>query len=142
MMIRINTKDMVALGRIYERLYRLPLFGERLVRAIVRGMGKIVFYSPLSRFKYEETIGGVRRQLEDLCNSIGIPISVIEEEPEHLEFLVHDCPYAYHRSDQQGVCDAVMDLDRVIFRLCGAQLTIQESVVKGAAGCRVRLRKI
>ena len=142
MKIPLNTKQLAVLGRLYDRLYRLPLLGEGLVRFMSRASAKILFYSPLLEFKYEETIDGVKSQLEDLCGSIGIPISVVKEAPDHLEFLVHECPYAYRHSGQQGVCDAVMDLDREVFKLCGAELTILETVVNGAEDCRVRLDKI
>ena len=141
-MIWIKQKQLVVVGRIFEALSQLPLIGEPWLRWVTRSSGKMVFYSPLYPFKREKTIGGVREKLETMCEGIGIPISVIKEEEDRLEFIVHECPYEYHRADQQVVCDAAMDLDRTLFKLCGADLTIEESVVCGAKECRILLKMI
>ncbi len=138
----IESKHMILLGKIFETLYRTPLVGETIVRIMARSFGRMIFYSPLLDFKRSDTVSGVRRQLEALTSNIGIPISVTREGGDELEFLVHQCPYRFCRSDQQGVCDAAMDIDRLLFRLCGAELIILEASVHGAPECKILMRKI
>jgi len=138
----LSSKYTIRSGRFFEILYQTPLVGEFVVRSISRVMGKILFYSPWLSFYRSDTMSGIRKQLVELTSSIGIPISVIQEGEKELQFLVHQCPYRYIRSDQQGVCDAIMDVDRSLFKLCGAELIIQESMVHGAPDCKILLRKL
>ncbi len=131
-----------SVGKFHQRIYRLPMVGEPLVRGLTRRLGKIFFYSPLSYFKRVDTIAEVKKLLIRLCNQFEISIDIIKVEDDSLEFFVNKCPYGYCQSNQLEVCDAAMDLDRVLFRLSGAELIIQESVVSGASKCRVMLRMI
>ena len=131
-----------SVGRFNQNLHRLPMVGEPLVRGLNRNLGKIFFYSPLTFFKRADTIGEVKKFLIRLCDQFGISIDITKVEDDSLEFFVNKCPYGYCQSDQLGVCDAAMDLDRVLFRLSGAELIIQESIVSGAPKCRILLRRI
>ncbi len=139
---RLTSRHTILSGKFFEVLYKTPLVGEFVVRCITRSLGRIMFYSPLLGFYRTDTISGIKKQLEALTDNVGIPISIIKEGEEELQFLVHQCPYRYCRPDQQGVCDAIMDIDRYLFRLCGAELIIQDATVFGASECKILMRKI
>ncbi len=139
---RLTSRQTISSGRFFETLYKIPFGGEFIVRCITRSLGRIMFHSPLLGFYRADTMSGIKEQLESLTHNVKIPISIIKEEEEELQFLVHQCPYRYCRPDQQGVCDAIMDIDRYLFRLCGVELIIQDATVFGAAECRILLRKI
>jgi len=133
-------KFMLALGRFYERLYRLPA-GEKLVRGWCRNLGRMAFYSP-SGMKRSETLAGVRDTLINSCRRMGFKVELSYEQPDHFEFFVLECPYGFKHPDHQGVCDAAMDMDRVMFRLCGGDLRVQETIPGGAPKCRVTMHKV
>jgi hypothetical protein len=139
-----TNRVMAALGKTYEGLYKLPVLGNPLVRGINRGIARMIFNGPLIRRKRHETIESFKADFMRLIDMMKVPIEIIKgtEGPDGFEFYVHSCPYGFHRRDQQGVCDAAMDMDRLIFRLMGAELEIKESVVKGAPKCRMRMHKI
>ena len=132
-------KFMSRMGRFYERLYPLPALGEPMVRGINRGIARMNFYGPLLGLKRHDSVDGFKKQFLRLIEMMQLPIEIIAESegPNGFEFYVHSCPYGYHRPDQQGVCDAAMDMDRVLFKLMGADLTILEAAVQGAPRCRV-----
>ena len=60
--------------------------------------------------------------------------------PDSFEFYVNGCPYGFKRPDQATACDAAMEMDRKLFRLLGAELTILESAPEGAQKCRMVMR--
>lgn len=138
------TRLMTVLGKIYERLYRIPVAGETLVRGINRGIARASFNSPVVRRKRHTDIQSLKADFLRLLDMMKIPVEIIEgsEGPERFEFYVLGCPYGFHRADQQGVCDAAMDMDRLLFRLMGAELTVQEAVVQGFPRCRILMRLV
>ncbi len=134
-------KYILAIGKFYELLYRLPLVGEWLVRSFVRSMGRIGFYFSKDLHR-NDSIQGVKEDLVRSCKKMGILIEVSKEKADKFEFFVLECPYGYKRPDQQGVCDAAMDMDRVVFRLCGGNLVVEETIPAGAKNCRITMHKI
>ena len=65
----------------------------------------------------------------------------------HVDHAVHVlelpyCPYGFTRADQQRPCDTAMDMDRIMFRRCGAELTIEETIPGGASRCRMLIRQL
>ncbi|UCD86058.1 MAG: hypothetical protein JSU92_07660, partial [Deltaproteobacteria bacterium] len=87
-------KFMLSLGRFYERLYRLPLIGERLVRSFVSTMGKMGFYFSKDLHR-NDTIQGVKEDLVRACKKMGFLIEVSKEEADKFEFIVLECPYGF-----------------------------------------------
>jgi hypothetical protein len=140
---KIQKGFMHGMGKYYELLYKLPL-GEKIVRTYTRGLGKLIFYSPGSGARRQKNIDGVRKILVDMCSKMNFNLELIKEsiKPSSFEFYVNECPYNFNRSDQQGVCDAAMDMDREMFRLIGGELIILESTVKGAPKCRILMKWI
>lgn len=134
-------KFFLSLGRFYERLYRVPGVGESLVRGFCRNLGRISFYSP-SGLKRSDNLPGVKATLVESCRKMGFKMELSGEKPDQFEFFVLECPYGYHRPEQQGVCDAAMDMDRVMFRLCGGDLRVEETIPGGAPKCRITMHKI
>jgi len=137
-------RAMALAGRNYQRLFKIPGLGEPLVRGINRVIARISFYSPIFGLKHHDSMEGFKEDFIKLAEMTKLPVEIIEETvgPGRFEFYVHSCPYGYHRPDQQGVCDAAMDMDRVLFRLMGAELVIEESAVSGAPRCRISMNKI
>jgi len=126
-------------GKVNELYYRLPVIGKSLVVALNRIAGHIIFYTMFSWTSRRKSIHSVRKVVIQICNMMKISIEMPDNEagPDGFEFFVDPCPYGFHREDQQGVCDAAMDLDRVIFRHLGAELIIRESIPGGAPKCRI-----
>ncbi len=135
---------MIQLGKLYEALFQLPYIGETLVRKWVRGLGTIVYYAPFSGVSRQANLEGVKSTLERMVRIMKFDVEILNdsEEPDSFEFLVHCCPYGYNRADQQGVCDAAMDMDRVMFRHVGAEMIIKEAIVYGAPACRVQMKDL
>lgn len=132
------------LGKIYERLYRVPVAGETLLRGINRAIARAGFNSPVVRRRRHNDIQSLKADFLRLLYLMKIPVEIIEgsEGPRQFEFYVNACPYGFYRADQQGVCDAAMDMDRLLFRLMGAELTVQEAVVQGFPRCRILMRML
>ena len=130
------------LGKFDQLLYHLPWGGEKIVRGLNRTFGKINFHSPISGLKWRDSIEEVKADLLRLCGIMNFQVEISWEEPDQFEFFVLECPYGFHRPDQQGVCDAAMDLDRTMFRLCGAELIVKETIPAGAPKCRQIMKKI
>ena len=134
-------KMMASTGRFYELLFKIPIIGEPLVKGINRGLGHLNFRNPMLKAERCDTIDEVIAYLRQAIDLMKFPIEIIEDSitEDSFEIYVHHCPYGYHRPDQQGVCDAAMDMDRVLFRNLGADLVIQESAVFGAPKCHIKM---
>ena len=137
-------KGMARMGKFYERLFKIPMIGEPLVRAMNRGLGNLNFRLPMPGAKRHDNIEGIIEYLKNSIEIMKFPIEIIEDSitEDRFEIYVHHCPYGYHRPDQQGVCDAAMDMDRVLFRNLGADLVILDSIVYGAPRCHISITKI
>ena len=136
--IQIIKKMMHGLGNLYAFLYKLPL-GEKMVRSLSGGFGKLMFYTPVAGAKKHTSIEGLEKTLMDITRLTGFNLEVIKDtkSPDSFEFYVYECPYNYNREGQSGVCDAVMDMDRELFRKAGGELVIKEYISRGADKCRL-----
>jgi len=129
-----------AIGKIYENLFKLP-GGESLVRGMSRNAARLAFYNPLAGLKKRDSLPEIKEDVLRMCRLLKLPVSVSKESPDQVEFLIDACPYGYKRQEQKGVCDAVMDLDRTMVKLCGGHMVINECIPGGAPKCRVTIRK-
>ncbi len=131
-------------GKFYELLYKIPVIGEKIVRSYNRGLGKFIFLTPGSGANRQESIEGVKQNLIDMSKMMKLPIHMSDNDvgSDCFEFFVDPCPYGYHREDQQGVCDAAMDMDRAMFEKIGAELIIKETIPCGAKKCKVWMKWI
>ena len=135
-------KMMAKLGTFYEWLCKVPGIGVPLTKAMSRGMGSLIFRAPEPGGKAKDSIAGVKDYLLWSGEEMNFPFEVIEETvgPDSFEFYVNGCPYGYTRPDQAIPCDAVMEMDRTLFKLLGSELTILESAPEGAKKCRMLLK--
>jgi len=132
-------KALTNLGKFFEATYKLPLFGEFVVRRMTRGMASMTFHNPFSSMKKYDTIQGIKLELQKMADTADGELIISKEDESSFEYLSSPCPYGFHRKDQTGVCDAAMDLNRRLFDLCGAKLIIHESIASGAPRCRITL---
>jgi hypothetical protein len=130
---------MISMGKLYENLYKLPR-GESLVRKLARNIARMAFHSPGSVMKKRDSAVEIKDDLVRMCGRMDIVINVTKADQDKFEFLVPVCPYLYQRRDQEGVCDAAMDMDRTLIRLGGGKLIIEESVTRGDPVCRITVR--
>ena len=77
-----------------------------------------------------------------VAEKLGFLVEMSGEKTDQFEFFILSCPLGYYRAEQQGLCDAAMDLDRTMTRLCGAELAVKESIPGGASKCWICIRKI
>lgn len=132
---------MISMGKFYENLYKLPR-GESLVRSIASGLARMAFHSPGSIMKKRDSAVEIKDDLVKMCGMMDIVINVTRADKDKFEFLVPICPYLYQRRDQEGVCEAAMDMDRMLIQLSGGELIIEESVPRGDSVCRVTVHKV
>jgi len=135
-------KTMRMLGRLYEGLCRIPLVGVPMARAWNRNLGRLVFYTPGSGAVRQDSLEGVKAYLLETGRQMNFPFEMIPESqgPDSFEFYVNGCPYGFKRPDQALPCDAAMEMDRVLFRLLGADLIIKEVAVEGVPRCRIQMK--
>ena len=135
-------KMMLGLGKFYEGLCRIPGIGEPLARSLNRGLARFVFYTPGSGASRQDSILGVKAYLLKTGERMDFPFEIIpgSEGPDSFEFYVGSCPYGFRRPDQEKACDAAMEMDRVLFKLIGADLIIQETAPRGASKCRMTMK--
>jgi len=135
-------KPMLMFGRLYEWLCRIPLAGVPMVKAWNRGMGSLIFRAPEPGGRPKDSIMGVKDYLLWSGKEMNFHFEIIEESvgPDSFEFYVNGCPYGYKRPDQAKACDAAMEMDRKLFGLLGAELTVLDSAPEGAHKCRILLK--
>lgn len=132
---------MKRMGRFYEALCRIPAVGPGLARSWAGNLARFLYHVPGSGTSRQESLEGVKAYLLETGRRMHFPFEIIPESegPDSFEFYVHGCPYGFQRADQAVPCDAAMEMDRVLFRLLGADLTILEAAVEGVPSCRIRL---
>ena len=142
-MSRYIDKVMLATGKTYEGLCKIPLIGPPLARGINRNVGRLIYYMPGTGTGRFTTCQGVKDYLVKGCEAMGFPIEFIPESeaPHRLDYYVVGCPYGFKRPDQEAACDAAMDMDRQLFKLMGWNVTIKESAVHGAPKCLIHLER-
>jgi len=137
---KVNIKQMPFrfLGYLYRLVYLLPVIGEWTVRGICKVFAYISFYSPFGP-RPCASIHELRKEFDRLIKTTGIELEVVYQDDERFEFVLPGCPYGFRRPGHLGVCDAAMDMDRVMFGLAGGELKIEECMPGGAPHCRVSL---
>ena len=127
------------LGSIYSNIYRIPFIGNLIVRGVCRTFGLLGYLGAMRHNHYSsvEEFAGFFKTMTD-AGGIEVEISSIDET--QFEFSLKECPYGFNRPEQQGVCEAAMDMDRTLFGLCGFELTIKESIPGGSPVCVEHMR--
>jgi hypothetical protein len=73
---------------------------------------------------------------------MGFPFQFSEIQGDAFILELPSCPYGFTGSEHRRACDTAMDMDRIMLRRCGAELTISETIPEGAARCRMRVRQL
>jgi predicted ArsR family transcriptional regulator len=88
------------------------------------------------------SIAETRQQLVESGEQMGFPFQFSEIQGDAFILELPYCPYGFTGSEHRRACDTAMDMDRIMLRRCGAELTISETIPEGAARCRMRVRQL
>ncbi len=131
--------SMRMIGRTHERLCRIPAVGE----SMSRGLSWLLAVFPmLGGMRKSGSIEQTREMLRASGEQMGFPFQISEIEGDRFVLELPYCPYGFTRADQQRPCDTAMDMDRIMFRRCGAELTIEETIPGGASRCHMLVRQL
>ncbi len=132
----------IKLGKMYELVYKFPKFGNKMCRRMCKNIATITFHTPFLKMKKHDNIQGVKEEFLKLGELYGGEVIISKEDNTSFEYKSSPCPYGYSCADQKGVCDAAMDMNRQLLKLCGAKLVIHERISMGAPQCRASIRMI
>ncbi len=132
---------MYMVGKGNGLLFRMPLIGEKVVRAQGRIAANLAFHAPLLGGKQCNTLDEIRQEWFKFLARSGIYPTVTNENDQEFEFTLDACPWGFEGPDDAGVCDACMDLDRTYVKLLGGELKVKESIPLGGACCTSVVRK-
>lgn len=127
------------IGKINALVFSIPGVGETLVRATSSAVGKLAFRLPLLGGTPAQHVGHVHDQWLRFLGLMGIKAKVVTREDGQFIMTVDSCPYGFERADEEGICDACMDLDRAYVQSMGARFEIEERIPDGAHKCRFRI---
>ncbi len=125
-------------GHLHILLCKIPVIGE----PIARGYSWFLAFFPW--------LGGVRRTTcieetkQHLVNSgeqMGFPFQFSEIEGNQFTLDLPYCPYGFDSPEHERACGTAMEMDRVLLRRCGAELTVAETIPQGASRCRMIVRQ-
>jgi len=130
--------SMRRIGRTHELLCRIPGVGEPMSRGL---SWLLAVFPMLGGMRKSGSIEQTREMLRASGEQMGFPFQISEIEGDRFVLELPYCPYGFTRADQQRPCDTAMDMDRIMFRRCGAELTIEETIPGGASRCRMGVRQ-
>ena len=129
---------MLRMGRLHRGLCAVPRVGEPVARAISWLMALFPWLAGMRRTdSIHGTLEALRRSGEDM----GFPFEFGEVEGDRFVLELPHCPYGFSQPEDVRPCDAAMDMDRILMRRCGAELTIEETIPLGASRCRMVVRQ-
>jgi hypothetical protein len=130
--------QMRAIGRSHSFLCRIPVVGA----PIARGMSRLFAVFPfLGGVRPTKSAEETRQMLRESGEQMGFPFEFSEVEGDTFVLELPHCPYGFTGKEHQRPCDTAMEMDRFMLRLCGADLTIDETIPKGAKRCRMTVRQ-
>jgi hypothetical protein len=110
---------------------------------MARGLSWVLAVFPmLGGMRKSGSIEQTREMLRASGEQMGFPFQISEIEGDRFVLELPYCPYGFTRADQQRPCDTAMDMDRIMFRRCGAELTIEETIPRAASRCRMLIRQL
>ncbi len=127
------------MGRVHVFLCRIPAIGEPLARGLSWAMA---IFPWLAGVRRTDSIAGTKQQLIDSGEQMGFPFQFSEIEGDQFVLELPYCPYGFTSSEHQRACDTAMHMDRIMLRRCGAELTITQTIPKGAERCRMLIRQV
>jgi len=128
------------MGKMHEGLCHVPVVGEWLARGVSHMFAIFPFLgSTMGRSgSIEETLAMMRASGEEF----GFPFEFSEIEGDEFTLELPRCPYGFTSPNQQRPCDTAMDMDRFMLKLCGARLTVEETIPQGASRCKMIIRQV
>ena len=139
--LSFRNRSFLLLGLIYRLLYRLPVVGDSVVRGISRTIGVVAYRSPYG-IKSCVSMDAFREELQRLAAMADLPVEITGHDEDRLDLVVNWCPYGFSRPEHKGACEAAMDMDRIMYRYCGLELVIDESVLDGLPTCKVSIHRM
>jgi len=136
----MEIKPLHWVGRLNAAVFGIPGVGERIVRGQSRLAAHLAFRLPVLGGKRCSSLRELRGEWLKFLGLAGIFPSLSRETDTEFELEVASCPYGFSRAEQQGVCDACMDLDRAYVKLLGGTLEVSHSIPSGAGSCRLVIR--
>ncbi len=127
------------IGRTHELLCRISVVGEPMARGL---SWLLAIFPMLGGMRKSGSIEQTREMLRASGEQMGFPFQISEVEGDRFVLELPYCPYGFTRADQQRPCDTAMDMDRIMFRRCGAELTIEETIPGGASRCHMVIRQL
>jgi len=129
---------MKGMGRLHIALCRIPAVGEGLARGMSWCMSIVPWLGGMRRTgSIEET----RAQLEGTGQDMGFPFELGPAEGDRFVLELPYCPYGFTDPEHARPCDTAMDMDRILMRRLGAELTIEETIPGGASRCKMVVRQ-
>lgn len=125
-------------GRVHLFLSRIPWIGEPLARGLSWYMS---IFPWLGGVRRTTSIAETKQHLVNSGEQMGFPFQFSEIDGDEFILDLPYCPYGFTSSEHQRACDTAMDMDRILLRRCGAELTISETIPEGAERCRMRVRQ-
>ena len=123
-------------GRLHIMLCNIPVIGESLARAFSWCMS---IFPWLGGVRKTESIGETKQHLVDAGEMMGFPFQFSEVEGDRFILELPFCPYGFTDASHQRPCDTAMDMDRIMLRRCGAEMTITQTIPEGAKCCRMEI---
>ncbi|MBW2315148.1 MAG: hypothetical protein JRH10_13225 [Deltaproteobacteria bacterium] len=137
-MQKIVDAAMRGMGRMHIFLCRIPGIGEPLARGLSWYMA---IFPWLGGVRRTASIDETKQKLVESGEQMGFPFQFHEIEGDEFILDLPYCPYGFSGPEHQDACDTAMDMDRIMLRRCGAELTIQETIPEGATRCRMVVRQ-
>ena len=123
-------------GQLHYWVYKLPFLGETLVRGANRAVAQAAYHLPVLGGKLCQTVSELKSEWFRFLERLGLAPRATYEDENSFHWEIDFCPYHFHRLEDQGVCDACMDLDREYIEQLGGRLEILETIPGGSHSCR------
>ncbi len=127
---------MQKIGRLHIFLCDVPMVGESIARAYSWTMA---FFPWLGGVRKTKSIVETKQRLVEAGEQMGFPFQFSDIEGDRFILELPFCPYGFTESTHQRPCDTAMDMDRVMLRRCGAEMTITQTIPEGAERCRMEI---
>jgi hypothetical protein len=132
---------MLQMGKMHQGLCSIPLVGEWLARGFSHLFALFPVLGPSAMGRttcIEDTLKMMRASGEEF----GFPFEFSAINGDEFTLKLPHCPYGFCSAADQKPCDTAMDMDRFMLKLCGAKLTVQETIPQGAQRCKMVIRQI
>ncbi|MBF0121131.1 MAG: hypothetical protein HQK79_20050 [Desulfobacterales bacterium] len=129
-------KVLPIIGKADFFLYKFTSIGESLIRFRCRVLATLIYHIPLFGGKLCSNSVELKSEWINFLNRFGIVPMIISENENEFQWHLDNCPYNFQITDEKGVCDACMDLDRTFIKLLGGELDILETIPGGSNKCK------